>query len=324
MNLDISLLEQLIHAHATPGDEGEVAELLFASWQMAGLATKRLGMHAVFADCEPGSDKPVMLITAHMDSTGFAVDRFYDGFFGVTPLGHPDIEDAEIPAILKTRAGRVNGVLRNNKEAEDYTFHPHVACPEVRHGDRVAFAPTLTREGTLITAPYLDNRLGCWMLALLAPMVREWNPPWRVVLGATGSEEMCGHGAAVLAHAVRPDAVVVLDTTYENKEQGVELGKGPVLTLSDKSVLLPLAVRDGLMDAFHGAGLPLQTEVYNFSGTDAKAFPFAGLPGVVAPLLVPSKGNHSPRETVDVRDVEVLLSGLRIVLTERGFSYPRV
>ena len=319
---NIPLLEQFVHAHATPGDEGEAAQLLLASWQGAGLATRRLGAHAVLAESEPGSDKPVLLVTAHMDSTGFAVERFSDGFFGVVPLGHPEVDAPEIPAVLKTRAGRVNGILRGGKDAESFTFQPRAACPETRHGDRVAFAPVFERGGSKISAPYLDNRLGCWMLALLAPVIREWNPPWRMVLAATGSEEMCGHGAAVLAHAVRPDAVVVLDTTYENRGQNVALGKGPVLTLSDQSVLLPPAVRDRLMDAFHAAGLPLQTEVYNFSGTDAKAFPFAGLPGVVAPLLVPTTGNHSPRESADLTDVESLFNGLRLLAQSPGLLSP--
>ncbi|MCL1887618.1 MAG: hypothetical protein FWF96_01945 [Kiritimatiellaeota bacterium] len=315
MTRDTSLLEKLVRAHATPGDEGEVAELLLASWQEAGLATRRIGTHAVVAECGPETDKPTLLVTAHMDSTGFAVDRFYGAHFGLTALGHPDITAPETPAVLKTREGRATGILRKEGE-ERFTFHPDGAVT-ARHGDRVAFAPTFVRRGTKIFEPYLDNRLGCWTLALLGQKLRGWKTPWRVVLAATGSEEMCGHGAAVLARAIRPCAVVVVDTTYASREQGVALGKGPVLTLSDASVLLPLDVRDRLMDAFASAGLPLQTEVYNFSGTDAKAFPLAGLPGVVAPLLLPTEGNHSPRETADLRDVDALLNGLRMILEDQ-------
>ena len=334
--METSLLEKLIRAHATPGDENEVFEILLAAWQGAGLATTRLGSRAVVADADPDSDKPVLLITAHADCVGFAVDRlpgFLSKKFGLTTLGSIDADELKfpLPAVLKTRGGLVAGNLKcdhvenvecvdddddddDGDDDADWFFVPSVASPGVCHGDRVAFAPKFSRRGQKIYAPFLDNRIGCWLLALIAPEISKWDSPWRVMLAATSSEEMNGHGAAVLAHAIRPDAVIILDTTYESKEQRVKLGGGPVLTLSDKSVLLPLAARDHLLKIFHEANLPLQTEVYNFSGTDAKAFPFAGLPGLVMPLLIPTRGNHSPRETADLRDVEVLLKGLRLIV----------
>jgi len=104
-----------------------------------------------------------------------------------------------------------------------------------------------------------------------------WRTPWRIVLGATAAEEMGGFGAAVLARHVQPDLAIVLDATYEAPAQGVRLGGGPVLTLSDASVLLAPARRDRVAAALAAAGVPLQTEVYNYSGTDARAFPLQGL-----------------------------------------------
>jgi len=110
---------------------------------------------------------------------------------------------------------------------------------------------------------------------------------------------------------VQPDLVLCLDATYEAPEQGVRLGEGPVLTLSDASVLLSPATRDRVRAWFEKQGLPLQTEVYNFSGTDSRAFPLHGLPCPVLPLLLATRGNHSPVETADRRDVETLLAALR-------------
>jgi endoglucanase len=154
-----------------------------------------------------------------------------------------------------------------------------------------------------MNSAFLDNRLGCYVLCALATRADLFGGEFRVVLGATASEEMGGFGARVLAAAVRPDLVVCLDATYEAPEQGVLLGQGPVLTLSDASVLLSCRRRDQVCRFFAGAGVALQTEVYNYSGTDARAFPRQGLPAPVLPLLVATRGNHSPVETAALDDV---------------------
>lgn len=322
------ILKKLIACHSTPGDEGEVACEVSSAWRAAGWEVTRHGGYALSARAPSDhSSRPVLLICAHMDSPGYSVDRAaaesVEGSekvrLGVTELGSPEFDGREVPAVLKTRLGKFRGSLvRDGKgpDEADFVFELDAADADkagVRHGDRICFAPFCDADGHLLTSPFLDNRLGCWMLARLAAEARAWQTNFRLVLGATGSEEMGGFGARVLAAEVRPDLVVVLDTTYETPEQNVRLGKGPVLTLSDSSVLLSPDLRDRMLDLLGRAQVPLQTEVYNFSGTDARAFPQAGLPCPVLPILVPTQGNHSPCETADTRDFEPWLAALRAV-----------
>lgn len=322
------ILKKLIACHSTSGDEGEVRHVLESAWSAAGWASTRHGDYAVSArDPSDRSGKPVLLICAHMDSPGYGVDRLSvagDGnpgtvLFGVTELGSPEFDGDEVSAVLKTRLGKFRGILFRRAEdagESDLCFEmdaAEAAHAEVRPGDRLCFAPIAEREGRLLRAPFLDNRAGCWMLAKLAAEVRGWQSDFRIVLGAAAAEEMGGFGARVLAAQVRPDLTVVLDTTYEAEEQGVRLGQGPVLTLSDASVLLAPSTRDRLLDLMARAQVPLQTEVYNFSGTDAKAFPQAGLPCPVLPVLIPTRDNHSPCETADVRDLDAWLAAIRVV-----------
>ena len=84
------------------------------------------------------------------------------------------------------------------------------------------------------------------------------------------------------------------------------MGQGPVLTLSDASVLIGHTVEEQLDKLCASWNIPLQKEIYNFSGTDARAFAMAGSTAVILPLLIASQGNHSPQETVSMHDVCLL------------------
>lgn len=321
--LDTHTLLELLACHSTPGDEGDVRAVLERVWRQSGLKPVRFGDYAISASAGLPGRKPVLLVTAHMDSPGFAVDRLRiprgrSGAIGLTPIGHPAFASQRVPGILKTRTGKTPVSLRKRRLPGgffDYHAEPVASTPwppaDLAHGDRVCFASSPERAGSEIRAPFLDNRLGCWMLAELAPRLADWRCPWRIVLGATACEEAGGFGATVLARQVQPNLVIVLDATYDAPDQPVRLGRGPVLTLADASVLLSPARRDQIQNLFSAAGIPFQTEVYNYSGTDARAFPQQGLPCPVLPLLLPTTGNHSPRETADLRDANVLLDAIR-------------
>jgi len=324
-------LAELLACHATPGDEGEVRAVLERRWRAAGLRITRLGDQAVIAalPSAAGSRRPVLLVTAHMDSPGFIVDRrigdaVRPGAAGLVRLGYPACTSARTPGVLKTRSGRTPVVIGRRKKGGscDYWCAPvsrGARLPDdLEPGDRVCFAPPADEaiRGDLLAAPFLDNRLGCWLLAELASSLAAWRTPFRIVLGATAAEELGGFGAPVLARHVQPDAVIVLDATYAAPEQRVAPGGGPVLTLSDASVLLSPARRDWVRGRLAADGIPLQTEAYDFSGTDARAFPHQGLACPVLPLLIATTGNHTPRETADPRDAEQTAAAIRCLAAE--------
>ena len=343
---DRALLGELLACHATPGDEGDVRDVLERRWRRARWPLRRLGDFAVLATAPRPADPdaPLLLVCAHMDSPGFAVHavpranpRRHPRFpvWPLTELGGPAFPGATADGRLRCGAGlvpvtlrKIGGIGVDGGEAEE--TNSSIVCsakadadprmlPLVRPGDRVCFAAPPVAEGDRITAPFLDNRLGCWIVAELPRLAARWRARFRIVVAATSAEEFTGHGAAVLAHHLRPDLTIVLDATYANPEQHVAPGGGPVLTLSDRSVLIAPARRDALADAFARAGIPLQTEVYNYSGTDARAFPLQGVFTPVLPLLIATTGNHTPQEGADLRDAVTLLRAIRL-LAETGHT----
>lgn len=326
-----SHLQTLLACHSTPGDEGEVAAVLTQVWTRAGWQVTRHGQYALSATrpvgAPPGKGRrPRVLVCAHMDSPGFAVECIRDGQLRLITLGGTSVETPTVATVLKTRAGKFPLELRRRAREGRGQDHFYAPVPDgsVDFGDRACFAaaPRFAARAGTVTSPFLDNRLGCALLCDLAERLTATAsrpgrrrgaaapPPVELVLGATGCEEMGGFGAPVLARAVQPDLVICLDATYEAPAQGVFRGRGPVLTLSDNSVLLSPAVRDRLQQWFQARGFPLQTEVYNYSGTDSRAFPHAGLSCPVLPLLIATRGNHTRQESANLRDYDTLLAAL--------------
>ena len=306
-------LFDLLRCHSTPGDEDEVAGRLRRAWEAAGWTVRAHGRYALSARrAPPREGVPTVLVCAHMDSPGYAVEQIHGDGLELVRLGGARLGEHPVAGILKAGGRRHRVVLEPVPDEPDRCATAPV--PGVAHGDRACFlAEPRVLDGLFVESPFLDNRAGCWALAeLAAGLVAD--PAFELVLGATCCEEIGGFGGAVLASAVRPDAVLCLDATYEDEQQNVRLGEGPVLTLSDASVILGPCVRDRFAAFCAARGLPLQTEVYNYSGTDAKAFPQQGLPAPVYALLLPTRGNHTPTETAHVADLRSWLDTLRGLL----------
>ena len=317
MNEHLESLFTLLRCHSTPGDEGEVSEFLISSWSEAGLNVEQYGRYAVSAGVgRVQPDKPTVLVCAHMDSPGYTVEQMTDGELTLIKLGSPCFEGESADAVLKTRQGKYPIVIHRDAGEERVEHFISCAGHSADYGDRVCFsADPVVDDAGILASPFLDNRVGCYVLCALAED-HECNAPLPVnlIIGATAYEEVGSWGAMVLATEVKPDFVICLDATYASPEQEVHIGRGPVLTLSDASIILSCAIRDKVREVFSNVGLPLQTEVYNYSGTDVKAFPLAGLSCPVIALLIATLENHSPIESASVDDIEMLKNAVKALV----------
>lgn len=299
-------LRTLCAIHATPGDEADLFDALERRWRAQRLDVRRLGRYAILA--EPGERKKsdTLLLIAHADSPGFSVTATRgDDECEVIPLGGIHHSEAAELTLKASDGFHAAHLAIPPRPSAPWLRHLPLrvtlprSCPTLRKGDRLCWAPFWEERDGLLTTPFLDDRAACALLADWYDRHVHLLAPYNVILAATAMEEITGFGANVLAHAVRADAVLALDVTYEAPEQDVLLGRGPVITLSDASCILPPTLRDRLL----AADVPLQTEVYNRSGTDARAFPAQGSPIPVIPLLLPTRGNHGPRETLALDDL---------------------
>lgn len=302
-----SYLKHLCELHSTSGDEGEVIAFLHGAWSKCGWAVESFGRYALTARSPEWQDgRPTLMFCAHADSPGLIIDTVKDGFTGTAvKIGGVQAPKGKASCMVKLSAGVYEECSIQMTQSSMVT-DAQVTCskPVLHRGQRVCFKPRYRTVKGEIHATFLDNRVGCAALCALADAWKGIPHGVNVILAVTANEEFAGFGASVLANSVKADCVVCLDGTYENEEQGVACGGGPVLTVSDKSTVLSPAVVAGIAEYFATKNIPLQTEIYNYSGTDARAFPIAGVFVPVVAILVATTGNHSPCETATVKDVE--------------------
>lgn len=307
----LSLLRELVFCHATPGDERAVANLLKREWDACGWSTESLGHYAVFARSPKWNPaRPTVMFCAHLDSPGYIVQSILDDGSGVCArLGHPAEATEPTAVAIKTHAGVIRGKICEN-----------IVIPEkgktLSRGDRLCYTPNYSLRNGFINANALDNRVGCWALAVLPRLLENAQFACNVVLAGTAQEEMTGFGADVLAARVPADLTICLDATYADEPQGITLGGGVVLTVSDKSTLQSPELCAALEDLCAKWEVPLQEDYYDYSGTDARAFPTAGAPQPVLAILVPSEGNHSPKERIAEKDLQSLMTLLSSFCTD--------
>ncbi len=322
MMLNLPWLLDLVALHGTPGDETDVNNFLTQELENLGCEVTKHGNYAISATVAPiNPELPTILVCGHTDSPGFIVDGLHGDKLSIVKIGGASFDGASTPSVVKTSSSHWPSTIHKIENEDGETIYKCDRVSGVKLGDRVCYksSPVIDENG-LLKAPFLDNRVGCYMLLELAKYFHGKELPFNLVLGANGTEEMCGFGAKILGQAIQPDFVICLDATYCNKSQDIAKGKGPVITLSDASALLSIEQRENLLELFYDFGIKVQTEVYNYSGTDAKAFPNLGLPCPVIPLLLPTDGNHSPIEVCDIEDLETMLEAV-IFLAQNADDY---
>jgi putative aminopeptidase FrvX len=158
----------------------------------------------------------------------------------------------------------------------------------------------------------LDNRIGGFMIASVARMLKENNNtlPYTLYVVNAVQEEIGLRGAEMIAHNIKPDLAIVTDVCHDtqspayNKVQHGDFtaGKGPVLTYGP-------AVQNNLLnmiiDTAVRKDIPFQrATAFRATGTDTDAFAYSNAGVASALISLPLKYMHTTVEMVHKQDVE--------------------
>ena len=179
-----------------------------------------------------------------------------------------------------------------------------------------------------MTGKAFDNRAG---VAVLIKTLQELKSPHTVYGVFTVQEEVGLKGARTSAYMLDPDCAIATDVTIpgdhpgiEKKDSGLEMGKGPSITIVDSSgrgLIASRAMVAWLRETAEKNDIPVQLRGSGAaSTTDATSIHLTkgGIPSTT--LSIPARYIHSPVEVLDLNDIE---EGVRL-LTAALKSKPKL
>ena len=319
------LLKEITEASGVPGYEGDVRAIMRR--YLTDVATiEQDKMGSFIGKHEGASERPRVMLAAHMDEIGFMVRLItQEGFVKFVPLGgwwsHVLLGHR---VTIKTSKGDVIGVLgakpphllsdderKKMVEVKDMYIdvgarsEAEVRALGVRPGDPaipVSQFIVMANKRCYLTKA-VDDRVGC---ALAAQILRRLADPAvaghpnTVYAVGTVQEEVGMRGARTSAFAVNPDVAIVLEGDIAGdvpgikpEESAVKLGSGPTLLVYDACMIPNLKLRDLVIATATELSIPLQFSALTAGATDGAPIHLhnAGVPTVV--LGVPTRHVHS-------------------------------
>ncbi|MHC1599431.1 MAG: M42 family metallopeptidase [Candidatus Methanospirareceae archaeon] len=325
------LLKKLAEAHGISGYEGEIRGIIKAELEdyVDEIKIDQLGNLIATKH----GKKPSVMIAAHIDEIGLMVKYIEDeGFLRFSTIGgwfEQTLLSQRV--ILHAKEGDTYGVIGSKP--------PHVMKKEEREkvikaedmfidvgainreeveqmGISIGTPVTIDRHFVTLgneraTCKAIDNRSG---VAVMIEALKRANTEFEVYAAGTVQEEVGLKGARTTAYALSPDIAIATDVDVagghpgiEKKDTPVEVGKGPVITVSDASgrgIITPPSVLKWLKETAARYDIEYQLSVADGGHTDASVIHLtkSGIPtGVIS---IPTRYIHTPVELLSLRDLD--------------------
>jgi len=326
------LLEKLSNAHGVSGYEYNIKQMIedeirpyvdeIRTDKMGNLiATKYGGLRRIMLAAHMDE---IGLMAKYVDDKGFIYFTTTGGWFDQTLLNQR--------MILHTQSGHVYGVIGSKPphamkeeemkkpvKAEDMfidigaTSRENAQMLGVRAGTPITSDMEFRSLGSdMVTGKALDDRGGCAVLIEVMRRIKDVKATVHAVF--TVQEEVGLKGGRTSAFGLDPDIALVSEVTFtgdhpgiEMKDQPLEIGKGPVITVSDaegNGIIVPEHVLMWLKQAAEANNIPYQLKVGAKGQTDASIIHLSreGIPtGVIS---TPSRYIHTPVTVMSMRDLE--------------------
>jgi putative aminopeptidase FrvX len=330
------VLETLSNLPGVSGGEEAVREAVVAAVRDHVDALEIDAMGSLIARVDPPGGRPGarrrgphVMLCAHVDEVGIMVTaiekegrlrfRSVGGIdprllpsqvFRVGPRGVRGVVGA-LPPHLTKKIDREKILIDRELYIDIGARSAEEAEAVVALGDFGAFDTRYERWGAVRKGKAFDDRAGASVLVSLVAR----RPPVPVTAVWSVQEEVGLRGATAAARRVLPDAAIVLEGTFSNEAPGLAaeeqfplLGRGPVLTIQDRSLLAHERLLATLRETARRLRIPVQVKRPGLGSTDAGRISLAGTGVPAAVVSVPCRYIHAPAALLDVRDAERTVS----------------
>jgi len=320
-------LEKLSNASGISGFEDEVRQVIRdeITSHVDDIFTDSMGN--LFAIKKGGSDKPKIMLAAHMDEVGLFVDFIEkNGAVRFKKVGGIDnrvllskrvcFGKDKKPGVIGTKPIHLQKPEERGKKvmsSDDMFIDVGASSKEeaekaAQIGDSVVFATKCLQSDNILRGKAFDDRAGCGVLVEL--LKKDYPMPIHAVF--TVQEELGLRGARIAAYAVNPDYAFALEGTpagdvpsrpeTRDVSPSTALGEGPAITIMDRSVISDKRLVNLLVETAKQFDLPYQFKRTVSGGTDSGAIHLTreGVPSVT--VAVPVRHIHSPAGIMNISD----------------------
>ncbi len=322
--MDYKLLKKLCLAVGISGNEDEVREIILKEIKehVESIEITPLGNIIATKKGKKTPEKKILL-TAHMDEVGFMVNEIdSDGYIGVLSLG---VDSKLLVGKTVYVNGKTRGVFSSKpihlQSAEDAgkiipinklkidigAVSKEEAEEHVSLGDYVNFEPFFEKNGNLIKAKALDDRVGC---LLLIEMIKS-DLSWDMTFAFTVSEEAGFVGAKTAAYVVNPDICIAVEGTIaadvmdlKGAKAVTKMGDGVSVSMMDQGTIYDRAYFKKIFEISKDKNIKAQVRTSKAGANDCYMMHRNGKGARAVTLAVPCRYIHAPISFTNTDDIE--------------------
>ena len=297
----IERIQKLSDLFGASGFEDDVSA--YVRSQLPEYAPVEDHMRNVRCEKETGSDKPRVMLDAHLDEVGLIVQAIRpDGTMrflrigGMTPSSLPansfliKTDDGKlVPAVVAAKPPHFMSQADKNKPLD--VADMILDCGSASRG-------TYDEKRDLFYGKAFDCRIGVAAEIETLKRLKEEELPCALSASFSAQEEVGERGVRANANALKPDVMICFegcpadDTFSEDYMIQAALGKGPMLRHMDVSMITNHRFQKFALDTARELGIPVQESVRSGGGTNGAAVNLTfGTPAIV--IGVPVRYIHS-------------------------------
>jgi len=331
-----SLQEELSTLIGVSGHEDDVSNFILKLIEKENLADKAWidPLGNVLAIKKGTNGKERILLDAHTDEIGFMVSHIEEkGFLRFVPIGGWDIRILlGQSVVIRSKVGELfHGIigskpphLTSTDERKKPVKIPNMyidigmnSIDEVTNNNifigvtGTLFSPFVDFPNEMVRGKAFDDRTGVNVLLHIMRLLNE-DPSFKdtVLFNFAVQEEIGGRGAITGAFNLKPTIALAIENTTAADVPGIRdaeipayIGKGPAITIADKSIISSTKVNDRLVKNAEIDKIPYQFKKPMYGGTDAGKIHISreGVPSSV--VSVPCRYIHSPTSLLKLDDI---------------------
>ena len=331
-----ALQEELSNLIGVSGHEYDVSNFILKLIEKEKLADKAWidPLGNVLATIEGSSGNNRILLDAHTDEIGFMISHIEKkGFLRFVPIGGWDVRILlGQSVIIRSELGeKFHGIIGSKpphltslNDRKKVVEIPEMYIDIGMNSDKdvldhkinigatgTLFSPFVNFPNNMVRGKAFDDRTGCnVLLHIMRRLKEESSITDSVLFNFAVQEEVGGRGAITGAFNLKPTMALAIENTTAGDVPGIReaeipvyIGKGPAITVADRSIISNPKVNERLIKNAELKNIPYQFKKPAYGGTDAGKIHVSreGVPSSV--VSVPCRYIHSPTSLLNLEDL---------------------